>query len=255
MKCDVAVVIQTVCRKSLLRAVRSVYRQDFPGSIHLLVGIDADPTTSKDRQIALLQAEKPANVVLTVVDLGYSSSQRYGGIHSCRFGGSLRSILTLAASAPYIAYLDDDDWYLPGHLRLLLAAAEGKPWAFSLCWYADSDASKPLYPDTIESVGPERGVFAGTFRGFVRPSALMVEALGFLPYAYRWSQALNSTGDGEDRLIFDVLRQIPGYGETGVAPVCYSIDPKDSNHAVRAEFLKQNGVDVAGITKRESVRG
>ncbi len=38
---DIAVVIPTILRATLPRAVESVYRQDFGGTIHLLIGIDA----------------------------------------------------------------------------------------------------------------------------------------------------------------------------------------------------------------------
>ncbi len=254
MTCDVAVVMQTVCRDSLLRAVRSVYRQDFRGTIHLVLGIDVDPTGQKERLLGLIRLEKPANVVLTVIDLGYSTSSRHGGLHSCAFGGSLRSILTLAASAPAIAFLDDDDWYLPAHLRLIIEAVAGRPWAFSLCFYADSDTSQALHVDELESVGPDQGIFALRFGGFVRPSALIVETLGFAPYAPLWSQALTAQGDGEDRRVFDVLRQLPGYGQTGVATVCYSLDPKDGNHQARVEYLGRKGIDISTLSKRESVR-
>src|SRR5690606_9284128 len=37
---DCAVVIPTILRPVLARAVRSVYAQDFPGSVQVLVGID-----------------------------------------------------------------------------------------------------------------------------------------------------------------------------------------------------------------------
>lgn len=254
MKCDVAVVILTVCRESLLRAARSVYHQDYAGSIQLLIGVDVDLHGKKAELLALLEAEKPPRITLTVVDLGYSTSARYGGVHTCFYGGSLRSVLTLAANAQWVAYLDDDDWYLPAHLRLSLRAIQGKKWAFSLCWYADSNSSQPLCIDGLESVGVGKGVFAERFGGFVRPSALLVDKLALPQVTYLWSQALTKEGDGEDRLIFDALRKFPDPGETDTATVCYSLDPKDRMYERRREFMAQQGVQASVPAKIESVR-
>ena len=39
--CDVAVVVPTVLRPSLMRAAQSVFDQAFDGTIHLLIGVDA----------------------------------------------------------------------------------------------------------------------------------------------------------------------------------------------------------------------
>ncbi len=39
-KAEAAVAIVTALRPTLLRAVRSVFRQDLPSRIHLLIGID-----------------------------------------------------------------------------------------------------------------------------------------------------------------------------------------------------------------------
>jgi hypothetical protein len=254
MKSDVAVAVTTVCRETLLRAVRSVYWQDFTGTVHLLIGIDVDLQGDKARLLQTIEAERPKNVLLTVVDLGYSTSQRHGGVHRCHFGGSLRTILTFAANSEWVAYLDDDDWYLPEHLRLCVEAARGKKWAFSLCWYADSDRSQRLCIDEIESVGPGKGGFAAKFGGFVRPSALIVNKLELPQIHHLWSQSPTAKGDGEDRLVFAELRKIPEYGQTQAATVCYSLDPKDSNHDRRCEFIRSRGVDVAIQAKAGSVR-
>ena len=65
---DVAVVIPTVLRPTLARAVQSVYAQRFPGTIQILVGVDTrlgDPAI-----LDSLATAAPANCVLSVFDPG-----------------------------------------------------------------------------------------------------------------------------------------------------------------------------------------
>ena len=253
-RADVAVVIPTAGRDSLLRAVRSVYAQDYPGMIQILVGVDIDLHGRIRALRDVLTAELPANRMLTWLDLGYSTSRRHGGVHSCHFGGALRTVLTFCAQPATVLYLDDDDWYAPHHVRALAAAMAGRRWAFSLCWYADSDTGTALAVDEIESVGPDRGVYRERFGGFVRPSALAIDKLALAHILHLWSHSPLPGGDGEDRLIFEHLRRVPERGETGIPSVCYAIDPRDAAHAMRLEFLRAKGITYTSATKRDSVR-
>ena len=254
-RADVSVVIPTVGRSSLLRAVRSVLAQDFPGTIQILVGVDVDASGCARELRAALAAELPANMLLTWLDLGYSTSRRHGGVHSCHFGGALRTVLSFCAQSATVLYLDDDDWYAPHHVRAMVAAMQGRAWAFSLCWYADADNGTALAVDEVESVGPGRGIYNERFGGFVRPSALAIDKLALAHILHLWSHSPLPGGDGEDRLIFEQLRRAPPPGETGVASVFYAIDPKDAAHGMRLEFLRRKGVSFAATAKRESVRG
>lgn len=252
---DIAVVIPTICRQSLLKAVRSVFAQDYQGTIQVLVGVDADRTGKSRQMRATLVAECPSNMMLTWLDPGYSTSRRNGGIHACCFGGALRTILSFMANAPIVAYLDDDDWYLPNHLGCLARAIEGKPWAFSLCYYANGDSGKSLCVDEMESVGPKAGIFNESFGGFVRTSALALDKTKLAPLLHLWSEAIGPAGDGEDRLIFEQLKTKP-YGETGEPTVCYALDPRDALHELRMRFVASKGVvnnDIPQI-KNESIR-
>src|SRR5215471_16649630 len=96
---DVAVVTQTVLRPTLAQAVRSIYGQDVAGRIQILLGIDA--RSGDPGQVDLLRAECPSHVALTVVDLGYSTSQRFGSLYPNHYGGALRTILSYAANSPF----------------------------------------------------------------------------------------------------------------------------------------------------------
>ena len=249
----VAVVIVTTCRLSLARAVQSVYRQRIDGRIQVLIGVDCDPEGRLETLLAELMPACPPHVTLSLVDLGYSTSRRHGGVHASFYGGSLRSALTLLADSRVVVYLDDDDWFKEDHCAQVLAAIEGKKWAFSYTVYADGNTGRELCVDEIESVGVGRGIFAERFGGFVRPSGLAINKLQLLHIVHLWSCAAFAGGDGEDRLLFEQLRKEP-HGCTGVASVCMAIDPKDAMHATRVAFMRSRGIEVEVAAKVGSSR-
>jgi len=209
---DVAVVIPTVLRPSLLRAVRSVFNQSLAGRIQILIGID-----QRQGDAALLDAlsrECPANVTLTILDLGYSTSRRHGGFYANYYSGALRTILSYAANSKYVAYLDDDDWWGRQHLSSLLSAIAHKDWAFSYRWMVDRETGWPICRDEWDSMGPEAGINQQRFGGFVSPSNLLLnkDTCHFiLPY---WSQSPFADGIGEDRLVFQELLKHPSWAST-----------------------------------------
>ena len=202
---DVAVVLPTILRPELARAVRSVFRQNFPGRIHLLIGVDVHQGDTG--LLDQLRTECPSHVSLTVLDPGYSTSARHGGLHGNHFGGSLRTILSFLASSPYIAYLDDNDWWGSNHLTLLRQAIDGKHWAWSGRWLVHPANGWPICRDEWDSVGPGRGINAQRFGGFVQPSGLMMDSRVTPHLMVLWSMAAFEDGSGEDRLIFDQLNK------------------------------------------------
>ncbi|MDR3435935.1 hypothetical protein [Telmatospirillum sp.] len=202
---DVAVVVQTVLAPGLAKAVRSVFSQDFPGRIHLLIGVDVAQGDASilDR----LAGECPPHVSMSVLDPGYSTSRRHGGVYPNYYGGSLRTVLSYLANSRRVAYLDDNDWYAGNHLSALVAAIDGKDWAWSGRWLVHPVDGLPICRDEWDSVGCRPGINAERYGGFVQPSGLMLdkEACHFvLPL---WSLAAFPDGTGEDRLIFDELHK------------------------------------------------
>ena len=108
----------TVVRPTIAQAMRSVFAQQFPGRIQMLVGIDRweGPRALLEQLIA----ECPSHVAVTTLDLGYSTSKRHGGLYPSSYGGALKTILSYAANSRYVTYLDDDNWYAPTHLASML---------------------------------------------------------------------------------------------------------------------------------------
>jgi hypothetical protein len=98
----VAIMMAAVVRPSLTQAIRSIYPQRFGGRVQILVGIDR--WEGARAMVDAFLAECPAHMALTLLDLGYSTSQRHGGIYPSHFGGALKTILSFAANSRYVTY-------------------------------------------------------------------------------------------------------------------------------------------------------
>lgn len=235
---DVAVVIPTVLRPQLLRAVRSVFRQDIGGRLHLLIGVDAPLGDAS--LLDCVRQECPSHVGLTLVDPGYSTSSRHGGLYPNRYSGALRTILSYMANSRYVAYLDDDDWWLPEHLSGLRRAIAGKEWAFSYRWLVDPATGWPICRDEWDSVGPGRGVNAERFGGFVSPSNLMLDKMACHAVLPLWAQAAFKDGTGEDRLVFAELLQ-KSWAPSALYTCFYELSAEAQTHVHHArEFAARN---------------
>lgn len=190
------------------------------GRIHLLIGVDV-PRGPIEPLFELLR-NRPSNIAATVLHLPWSTSVGNGGIHSALDGGSLRAALSLMANARFVAYLDDDNTWLPDHLPLLLSAVTGKSWAYSLRWLVDEDTDERLAVDRWDSVGPGRGRFARD-GGFVDPNCLLVDKVACVHALGRWAETgAGKPGDTADRHFFAGIRDQPS-ACSGVASVLYRI--------------------------------
>ena len=200
---DVAVVMTTIARPTLAQAMRSVFAQHFAGRIQVVVGIDrwGGPRALLDELIA----ECPSHIAVTMLDLGYSTSMRHGGLYPSSYGGALKTILSYAANSRYVTYLDDDNWYAPMHLASMLAAVAGKDWAFSLRNFVDAGTDEILCPDTWESLGPGRGVYAKAQGGFVDTNCYLIDKLACPEVFLEWANTRFAGGTGGDRQILQRL--------------------------------------------------
>ena len=234
---DVAVVIPTVLRSSLVDALRSVFAQRFAGTIQVLVGLD-QPIGDLSLVDAACES-RPANCSVQVVYPGYSTSVRHGGLCPARDGGVLRCILTYLANSPYVAYLDDDNWWDEDHLQELRRAIEGQDWAFSLRWFVHPLSRRPICVDEWESVGPGKGDYVERFGGFVDPSCLMIDKRACADAVPSWNYPLPSDprGMSGDRRVFAALRRHQRFACTGKATAFYQLDPDDVQHAPRLRHM------------------
>lgn len=235
---DAAVVIPTICRPSLVAAVRSVFRQTGVERIQVVIGIDV---ASGDRAVIdTVLSERPAQHAVTVLDLGYSLAMRHGGLHPENSGGPLRTVLSYVANSRFIAYLDDDNWYAETHIARLRSTIEGYDWAYSLRWLVDPTTLQPLCVDIWESIGPGRGVFLEGYGGFVDTGCFMIDKTRCGPALHHWSTALpgDSRRRGSDRMVFDYLHRNHSFACSGSATTFYVMNPSDAAHDLRMARIK-----------------
>lgn len=187
---DIAVVIPTIVRPSLLTAVGSVYKQNFKGTIQILIGVDK--VKEEKSLLEDLLEGCPENITVTLFDPEYSTSTRHGGIHQAPYdGGAIRTILTFLAHSPLVAYLDDDNSWHKNHLTSLAKAIVGADWAFSYRWLIDDETGRRVSVDKWHSTGPgkETGI------GFCDPNTLMINKMKCLDILHVWSHSETSLVD------------------------------------------------------------
>jgi len=234
---DAAVVVTTVCRPSLVRAVGSVFRQVGVSRLQVLIGIDAAEADAA--VMSALLAERPPQHAVTVLDLGYSTSVRHGGLHAAIDGGAMRTILTYCANSRFVTYLDDDNWLHESHVAALLAAIRDRDWAYTLRYFVEPESLEVAAVDRWESVGPGKGVFAEKMGGFVDPNCLMIDKLKCDDMIRFWTTPLPG---GErlftDRSVFETLRRRP-VGFTGAATVYYLMGTNDADKVTRMSLLRE----------------
>jgi hypothetical protein len=230
---DFAVIIPSILRPTIADALRSIFAQDFGGTVQTLVGID-----QPRGDIALVEAacrDRPPNHGVLLFDPGYSTSQRHGGLHPAWDGGVLRTLLSYLAASRRLAYLDDDNWWAPNHLSSLASALEGHDWAWSRRWFVDPHTRQPLVEDIWESVGPGAGVFGG----WVDPNCLAIAKLACEAVLRWWAIPTRNSGTAwdADRNIFRILSNEFHGRATGQVSCHYLLNENDEHYARRMALI------------------
>jgi hypothetical protein len=238
---DAAVAILTIFRPTLLQSIRAIFAQDHPGRIQILIGVDNGARDSG--MLDTLRAECPERMAITVVDTGYSTAQRNGGLYPTRYGGALRTAISYLANSRYVAFLDDDNWWEPSHISSLLRAIQGKAWAFSRRVLYDTRLEEVICRDEWESLGPGAGVYVKGFGGWVDTSCLMVDKIACHEVLPAWAMSRFEGGTGDDRMVFERLKSLP-FGATGLYTAFYRI-VLDGVHPYLLWKYRQAGVDLA----------
>jgi hypothetical protein len=232
-----AVVMPTILRPSLQRAVASIYAQNIEDRCQLLFGIDK---VNGDHNVLNYAIQnRPPNWALTVLNLGYSTSVRNGGIHLAQDGGALRCVLSYCANSRFLCYLDDDNWWNQNHISSLLKAIVDHDYAYSYRWFVDPVSGEPLAVDTWESVGPGVGIFSQPNGGFVDPNTLMIDKTRCEEVLRWWTIPLSNDEKGmtADRHVFHALNQ-KYRGNGTLKPSCfYTLDPNDGLHSMRMRII------------------
>lgn len=247
-KCDISVVMPTICRDTIQSALNSIYQQDFQGRVQILIGIDRGDFD--ERWLNGL----PDHMTALVLDPGYSTSKRHGGQHDAYDSGALRTILSLLAHADFVAYLDDDNQIQPHHLSSLHQAIDQCHYAYSLRRFIHSDGTTPISTDYWESLGPKRGYYAPKFQGFIDPNCLMIRVKACLPGLVLWTKPMPNDVEhmSADRMFFHFLATHAQGRCTNRVSIDYVINQNDPMHKLRAMYLGHRWVnaDMVSLKKR-----
>ena len=243
---DAAVVMGTILRPTITDALASVFAQDIQGRVQLVIGIDK-PLINDLAIIENICQQHPPNCAVTVLYPGYSTSVRHGGLHPVMDGGVLRTTLSYLANSSKLAYLDDDNWWHPSHLRTMLAAIREHQWAWSNRWYVDPETRQPICVDEWESIGPGKGYFQ-KMGGWVDPNCLMLDKLVCEPILRFWSLPLKGIPAGylADRHVFHYLHTNYRGAPTGAATSYYTLNLKDGMHPIRQAWISKRPNDLSG---------
>ena len=250
---DFAVIMPTTLRPSIADSLRSIFEQDYPGSVQTLIGLDrseADP-----RVVERACESMPANHTVVFLYPGYSTSARHGGLHPSWDGGVLRTTLCYLANSPRVAFLDDDNWWDRGHLSSLGRALTGRDWAYAQRWFVHPVSRMPLCKDIWESVGPNQGDKAQS-GGWVDPNCLAMDKLACEAVLRWWSIPLRNSPKAmdADRNVFRILSTEFDGAPTGEATVFYSLNDSDPEHCRRLERIGADRYRAIGLrTKPELV--
>ncbi|KXU99773.1 glycosyltransferase [Gluconobacter potus] len=243
---DVAVVMPSLLRPSIVRALQSIFAQQGGLRVQIMIGLDCAPREGADELMLRAVEGRPADWVVEVLWPGYSTSQRHGGFGRAKDGGVLRSVLSQLSNAPRIAYLDDDNWWAPDHLSSLLTAIEGQDWAWAGRWFVHPRTLTPICEDQWESVGIGGGIFRESYGGFVDPNCLMIDRTRVPEALDMWNQPL--AGDGTqmtaDRNVFRLLKHRPGR-PTGEYTAYYVLTETDGLHPARLRLMGPAAWDAA----------
>lgn len=248
---DIGIVMATVVRPGLQQAVRSVFAQQFGGRIQILIGVDQ--WRGERPLVNALIAEAPSHVAITVVDLGYSTSVRHGGVYPSHYGGALKTILSFAANSRFVTYLDDDNWYAPDHVASMLKAIHGKAWAFSLRHFVDANTGEVICPDTWESLGPGRGIYAESQGGFIDTNCFLLDATLCYDAFPEWAVTRFEGGTGGDRQVLKRIMDRP-WGTNDKASVFYRVRFAGAHPYLLWQF-RRAGVDLARFIPADKIPG
>lgn len=235
---DVAVVMPSLLRPSIVRALHSVFRQKGGLRVQIMIGLDRPPGEGADDLVRQAVEGKPPGWSVEILWPGYSTSQRHGGFGKARDGGVLRSVLSQLSNAPRIAYLDDDNWWAPEHLSSLLKAIDGQDWAWAGRWFVHPRSLAPICEDQWESVGIGGGIFRETYGGFVDPNCLMIDRTRVPEVLDFWNRPLaeDMTQMTADRSVFRFLKERPGR-PTGQYTAYYVLTETDGLHPARLRLM------------------
>jgi Glycosyl transferase family 2 len=141
---SVVVITASVGRSVLHRCAESVQIQDYPKVRHLVVVDGPDYSAGATRALADVSRGKQLDVLVLPQNTG----------HSEHFGYRIYGALPLLVDDDVVCYLDEDNWFEPGHVTVSIGAmaATKASWAYALRRICSEDGEQ-ICADDCDSLG------------------------------------------------------------------------------------------------------
>lgn len=228
-----AVITATTGSPSLTRCLASVQAQTLGGVTHVVVVDGEEHRDAVERQVEQFRWKKPIEVVVLPRNTGA------GGWNGHRIYGAMPFL----TDAHYVAFLDEDNWFLPEHLMGLMkhAKTNGYPWTFSLrAVYDARNGQRFVAKDSCESLGNMAHTVLGPTDFLVDTSCMLLETRVAVEAGSAWYQKER----GHDRAYTaHLLRKYPRISGVPRHTVCYTAG--STGNSVAPDFF-QRGNDITG---------
>lgn len=217
----VAVVTPTIGTDKLDKCIQSVQEQTYENLTHYIF---LDGQEKFDAIYPTLYKNSGKRTIKTVA--------LEENIGKGWYGHRVYAACPFLVNADIICYLDEDNWFEPGHVESLVKVLEDKSvhWAYSLRKIYDKD-EKYLCDDNCESLG-RWPAYVNDQVFHVDTSSYAVRREMIMPLTHAWYAQW-----GADRVFFGAMKKyLPNYKCTGLHSMCYRLD--GNPNSVNEEFFK-----------------
>ena len=112
---------------------------------------------------------------MLITNLPFSTPVRHGGTHAARDGRANRTVFGCDANAPLLAFLDDDNNYLPEHTATLTSIIKDPFWSSGQRILVDEETNERLAFAAEHSVSSGKGHWVHL--SFIDTNCIMVDKL------------------------------------------------------------------------------
>ncbi len=227
----VTVVTPTMGTPHLQQSIESVQKQTYPFVRHLLV-IDRGDY----RQRVESKVPKCLNHPIDVLRLPASTGGR--GFNGHRVYGAAPFLV----ESRFLAFLDEDNWFAPNHLEMLMAGitSKGASWGFSLRRIVDEEGLF-LMDDNCESLGPVPTWIHASVN-LVDTNCYVLRRDVALDTNIIWYRRAPDETSPDFVLCKRLLTERPRYVATGRPTVNYRL--RGPQAAGRAEFFRRGNAEM-----------
>jgi glycosyltransferase involved in cell wall biosynthesis len=224
----VTIVTPTIAHRKLCRCIESVQQQTYPFIEHLLV-IDG-PQHEQAVRAAIASCSQESTRLMTLPNATGRNNWN---------GHRIYGAAPFLINTQFIAYLDEDNWFDPQHIELLISSIKSEQalWAFSLRNIFD-DAGNFVMRDDCESLGSLHSVWDNPKDRLVDTSCYLLRreiAVVVAPVWYGPARPVDGTMERDRALCQLLMKHYP----PGACSMQYTLNYSVGNRAdsVQAEYF------------------